>query len=126
MAKVGRPKTKIVKEEFEKLCSMQCTLAEIAGWFNCSEDTIENWCKAEYGENFSDVLKKKSCKGKISLRRYQFQSAEAGNVSMQIWLGKQYLGQKEYQEVTVDSKDSDETIRKMDEYFKNCNRKSDS
>ena len=117
MAKVGRPKKKIDKEQFEKLCVMQCTLNEIAGWFECSEDTIENWCKKEYGENFSDVLKRRASKGKISLRRSQFQAAEAGNVTMLIWLGKQYLEQKEpKQELAVTSND-DDSIKEMEAYF---------
>lgn len=115
--KRGRPTKKIDKEQFEKLCVMQCTLNEIAGWFNCSEDTIENWCKKEYGELFSDVLKSKSVKGKISLRRSQFQAAEAGNTTMLIWLGKQYLGQKEpKQEVAVTNAD-DDSIKEMQAFF---------
>ena len=42
---------------------------------------------------FSDIYKKLSSTGKMSLRRQQFKSAENGNVTMQIWLGKQWLGQ---------------------------------
>ncbi len=118
MAKMGRPRAKIDKESFEKLCAMHCTLIEIASFFNCSEDTIERWCVEKYNETFADVLKKKSAKGNISLRRSQFQSAESGNVTMQIWLGKQWLGQKEQQDVSVSVQD-DETIRAMESYFDN-------
>ena len=32
---------------------------------------------------------------KLRLRQLQFKSAEKGNVVMQIWLGKQILGQSE-------------------------------
>ena len=35
--------------------------------------------------------------GRASLRRMQFKNAQAGNVTMQIWLGKQYLGQQDKQ-----------------------------
>lgn len=35
----------------------------------------------------------------------QFKNAQAGNVTMQIWLGKQYLGQKDKQEVEQYGKD---------------------
>ena len=66
MAKMGRPQIIIDKEQFESLCNLQCTLIEIAGFFTCSEDTIENWCKRTYGETFSEVFKKKSTKGKKS------------------------------------------------------------
>lgn len=98
MKKVGRPKTKIDKLNFEKLCQMQCTLEEIAGFFDCCDDTINNWCKEVYDDNFSGVYKKKSMAGKISLRRNQFKIAEK-NASMAIFLGKQYLKQKDNIEV---------------------------
>lgn len=90
----GRPRTEIDQEQFEKLCGLQCSLNEIAGWFRCSDDTIENWCKREYKMNFSDVYKKYATSGKISLRRYQFELAQK-HPAMAIWLGKQYLGQKD-------------------------------
>ena len=98
MKKVGRPKTNIDKSKFEKLCQMQCTLEEIAGFFDCCDDTINNWCKEVYDDNFSGVYKKKSMVGKISLRRNQFKIAE-NNASMAIFLGKQYLGQRDNIEV---------------------------
>lgn len=96
-------KDKINKETFEKLCGMWCTLIEIADFFGVSEDTVENWCKDTYQMTFSDVHKKRSSQGNISLRRWQLKSAEKGNVTMQIWLGKQHLGQKEKVEVAGDS-----------------------
>ena len=112
---MARPRIEIDKEQFEKLCSIQCTLIEIAGYFNCSEDTVEKWCKREYKKNFTDVFKQKRGVGKISLRRSQFRMAET-NPTMAIWLGKQYLGQTEKQEVAVSVKD-DETIKEMEDYF---------
>lgn len=119
---MARPRIEIDKEQFEKLCSLQCTKEEIAGFFNCSEDTIERWCKREYKDNFAVVFAKKRTTGKISLRRTQFQMAEH-NVTMAIWLGKQYLGQSDKQEVGVVVND-DETIREMEQYFDK--QKSDS
>lgn len=94
MAKTGRPKIEIDQVQFEKLCALQCTKSEIAGWFNCSEDTIENWCHKTYNESFSAVFKKKREAGKISLRRAQWKLAEKSAV-MAIFLGKNYLGQSD-------------------------------
>lgn len=99
--KMGRPPIEIDKNLFEGLCQMQATEAEIANLFECDIDTVNNWCKRTYGKTFKQVFEEKSVKGKISLRRLQFKSAEAGNVTMQIWLGKQYLGQTEKQEQTI-------------------------
>lgn len=103
MPKAGRPRIEIPKEQFESLCAICCTLAEIAGFFRCSEDTIEKWCKRTYNENFTDIYKKASSPGKVSLRRMQFRMAEH-NASMAIWLGKQWLGQTDAVQVinTVD------------------------
>lgn len=89
---MGRRSIDIDKSQFESLCKIQCTLSEISGWFNCSEDTIERWCKKTYGETFRSVYEKKSEAGKISLRRMQMRLAEK-SAAMAIFLGKQYLGQ---------------------------------
>lgn len=109
MAVMGRPKIEIDPEQFEKLCSLCATLVDIAGWFNCSEDTIERFCKREYEETFAEVFKKKSAKGRVSLRRKQMEVALNGNVTMLIWLGKQFLGQadktEEYIKAQVDHSD---------------------
>lgn len=111
---MARPRIEIDRDQFEKLCYLQCTLAEIASFFRCSEDTIERWCKRELKMSFAEAFKTYSAGGKISIRRWQFRMAEH-NASMLIWLGKQYLGQKEQQEIAI-SRD-DETIRQMNEYF---------
>lgn len=110
-------KDKIVKETFEKLCGMWCTLVEIADFFGISEDTVESWCKDTYGMTFSEVYKKRSSQGNISLRRWQLKSAEKGNVTMQIWLGKQHLGQKE--KVEVDTEKSNGVLTELAEALKN-------
>ena len=94
MARTGRPRKAINKEQFEKLCGLQCTLKEVASFFNCSEDTIENFCHREYKETFSEVYNKYASIGKISLRRTQFKLAEKSS-AMAIWLGKQILNQED-------------------------------
>ena len=50
--------------------------------------------------NFSEVFKEKRGLGKISLRRNQWRLAEK-RATMAIWLGKQYLGQKDQVEASV-------------------------
>ena len=97
---MARPRKIIDKTEFEKLCGLMCTKEEIANWFNVSEDTIERFCKREYGEGYADTYKKYSADGKISLRRMQFKLAEK-SASMAIFLGKNYLGQKDAYEQNI-------------------------
>lgn len=125
---MARPRKEIDSEQFEKLCALQCTLQEIANWFGCSEDTIENWCKRtytnEHGEpmGFSDAYKNYSVDGKISLRRFQFKMAER-NPSMAIWLGKQWLGQRDNIDVGMSVEDRAREVEALDEYFKHRNEK---
>ena len=97
---MARPHKEIDTDNFKKLCGMQCTLAEIAGFFDCSEDTVERWCKRELKTSFADAFKKYSVSGKISLRRAQFRLAER-NAAMAIFLGKNYLGQTDKTEQTI-------------------------
>jgi hypothetical protein len=102
---MARPTIEIKQEHFESLCNLQCTLDEIAGFFKCSSDTIENWCKRTYKESFSECYKKFSQNGRISLRREQWKLAQKGNASMLIWLGKQWLGQTDKVEQTTSFED---------------------
>lgn len=106
MARTGRPQIQIDEEVFIGLCRIQCTLNEIAGFFKCSEDTVERWCKRTFKKTFAETYKIHSVNGKISLRRYQFRMAEH-NVTMAIWLGKQYLGQSDKIEQTLDESSED-------------------
>ena len=85
---MARPKKyKIDHQEVEKLASYGCSNTEIAEFYGCDESLIR--------KSFSEYLTKGRAKGKIRLRQLQWKSAEKGNVSMQIFLGKNILGQKD-------------------------------
>lgn len=98
--KGGRPRKEIDQQQFERLCGIMCTLPEIAGIFNCSEDTVERWCKRTYEKTFAEAFKVYSASGKASLRRTQFKLAEK-SAAMAIFLGKNYLGQKDTADVEL-------------------------
>jgi hypothetical protein len=88
----GRPKKyNIDTKEVEKLASFGCTNTEIASFFGCSKSLLT--------KNYSTNIAKGKEQGKINLRKWQWNAAEKGNVTMLIWLGKQVLGQAEKQEV---------------------------
>ena len=91
--KGGRPKIQIDAQQVEQLAAMHCTNEDIAAFFGCSRHTI--W------RGFATNLALGKHKGRTKLRQLQWKSAEAGNVQMLIWLGKQYLGQKEKAETEV-------------------------
>ncbi len=89
MAKMGRPPKIIDYELVEKLAQIQCTQEEISQILDISSRTLQK------DEEFLRIHKKGIESGRMSLRRYQWESAKKGNVTMQIWLGKQYLGQSD-------------------------------
>lgn len=90
---MARPKKEINYEIVEKLANIQCTQEEIATFLDLSVRTLQR------DEEFCRLYKKGQESGKMSLRRYQFKLAEK-NASMAIFLGKQYLGQKDNVEIT--------------------------
>lgn len=92
---MARPKKEIDYNAVEKLAGMQCTQEEIANFLELSVRTLQR------DEEFCRLYKKGIDTGKMSLRRTQFKLAEK-SASMAIFLGKQYLGQKDKVEYTDD------------------------
>ena len=93
--KVGRPKLNIDGEKISKWISYGATVREIADVENCSEDHIHTV--------FRDKLTKGKAERNIRLRKAQFELGLGGNCSMLIWLGKQYLGQKDTPDLTKEN-----------------------
>lgn len=87
---IGRPRKVVDADMVERLAGIGCTSQEIASACECSKATIER--------RFASVLEKGRDDLKESLRRMQYKSANGGNVTMQIWLGKQYLAQSDKRE----------------------------
>ena len=88
----GRPKIQIDYNTVEKLANIQCTQEEIASFLGVSVRTLQR------DEEFCRIYKKGQDNGKMSLRRIQYKLAEK-NTAMAIFLGKQYLGQRDNIEV---------------------------
>lgn len=92
--KIGRPKRDFDKKIFEGLCNVCCTVEELESIFTTDIRTINLWCEREYNNSFSTVYKELSANGKASVRRNQLNLSKT-NASMAIWLGKQWLGQRD-------------------------------
>lgn len=104
---------RIDKKQFENLCGLQCTINEVCDFFDVEDDTLNSWCKKTYGTTFSEVFKIKRGKGQISLRRMQWKLAEK-NATMAIFLGKQYLYQKDNIEIgQTDMSKVDELLKEI-------------
>lgn len=119
----GHPPAQIDKNQFEKLCALQCTRDEILSWFGITEKPLLRWCEKTYGTDFKGAFAMFRGRGKIALRRSQWRMAET-NPTMAIFLGKQYLDQSDKVEAKV-HQTTDETIQAMDDFFSNKSFKLD-
>jgi hypothetical protein len=89
---MARPRKEIDEDKLEQLASLGLSNAEIAAVLDVSPDTIER--------NYRETLDWGRNKRNASLRRKQYEVAMSGNPTMLIWLGKQFLDQKDKQEYT--------------------------
>lgn len=83
----GQQRIPVNEEMLLALAKIQCTQAEIASVLKIDENCIER--------HHRDILQQGYDEGKKTLRRMQWDAAQKGSVPMLIWLGKQYLGQKD-------------------------------
>ena len=95
--KPGRPKREIDYEAVGKLASIFCTQQEIAAFIDVPLSTCQ------HNAEFKQVYAKGHETAKISLRRKQYKLADR-NASMAIFLGKNYLGQRDVQDERDDRK----------------------
>lgn len=109
----GRPRLTFDLRQVEELGRIQSTQAEVAAVLGCGLSTVKDRL-ANDGE-FSDAYKRGLEAGKSSLRRLQWKSAVSGSVTMQIWLGKQYLGQQDKQMTEVLSRQVAEWREKLED-----------
>lgn len=79
-------------DQIRALGRIQATVAESASVLRVSERTLQNFF-AEHPDA-KEAHEEGKLEGLASLRRKQFAMAEK-NATMAIWLGKQYLGQKD-------------------------------
>ncbi len=125
--KGGRPRKEIDMELLTKLCQIQCTAVECADMLGVTDDTLDARLHEETGAGFSEFYKTHSSEGKVSLRRAQFKAALGSpaveatpttpavpmlrpSITMQIWLGKQWLDQKDQQALQVAGPDGETPI----------------
>lgn len=118
---MARQRKRLTDKEWESvryMCMIHCTGEEIAGVMQMDYDTLNKNCKERYGMAISEYIKRNSTNGKMSLRRMQWKSAENGNIAMQIWLGKQWLGQRENLDMSVAMEDQEREVEALDDYFR--------
>lgn len=87
---IGRPRATFNIEEVERLCQFSPTDEELAAALEVSAKTIQ---RKKADPKFAEAMERGKARGRMTLRRMQMKLASEGNATMQIWLGKQLLGQ---------------------------------
>lgn len=91
---MARPKKYDVDpEQIEKLASYGCTYEEIGAIFNVKATSLRK-SYSQYYQKGREGMKRR-------LRMAQLKNAFDGNAVMQIWLGKQYLGQTDKNDIEL-------------------------
>jgi hypothetical protein len=95
--RLGRPPALTADPEtcdtVRRLAEIQCTEGEAARVLGVHRTTFSRWLKSN--DKVLAVWEAGRQTGCMSLRRKQFNMALGGNTVMCIWLGKQYLGQRD-------------------------------
>ncbi|GAI19955.1 unnamed protein product [marine sediment metagenome] len=107
---MSRKKINVDFEVVNEKLSNFCDGIEIAAYLGISFDTLERRIKQEFNADFADYKAQKKAIGTGSLRELQMDQARKGNVSMLIFLGKNYLGQTDKADFTTGG----EKIQSMD------------
>jgi hypothetical protein len=107
----GRPKVKMGLEEVENLSRLNCTMDELAAYFEVDVRTVQ--LRAQKEPQFRAAIERGQAMGRLSVRRQQIRLLEQGNPTMAIWLGKQVLGQRDKFDTEVTIKDGDMTLEQL-------------
>ena len=108
---IGRPRLTFDLRQVAELGKIQSTQPELAAVLGCGLSTVKD--RLAKDDAFSTAYRRGLETGKSSLRRLQWKSALAGNVVMQIWLGKQYLDQRDQQALEVSRAGSGDRLAEL-------------
>ena len=93
LKKRGTKPKPINMEQLAVLAGMQCTYEEIAAVFGLKKRQFID--RIEQDPDLKLAIEGGWALGRASVRRAQFKALEAGDRTMLVWLGKQYLGQRD-------------------------------
>lgn len=92
---MGRPKFDIDWNKVDRYLQAQCDGVAIASLLGIHPDTLYLRCEQDKKMGFSKYSAIKKSEGVELLRAKQFSVAMDGDRTMLVWLGKQYLNQKD-------------------------------
>jgi len=111
--KIGRPEITIDWDSVDQSLVCGSLGTEIAAKLGIHEDTLYRACDREKDMLFSAYAAKMRSKGDDLLRDAQMKNALSGNTTMQVWLGKQRLKQRDDPHRNEFTQDDRERLTKM-------------
>lgn len=113
-AQSSKPGTRYIDldpKKVEVLAALQCTYDEIASGLGISTPTLDR--RRKENPAIEEAIKRGRELGKRSIRRLQYELAKEKDRTMLIWLGKQWLGQRDKHD--IESTDEIEIIVKYED-----------
>lgn len=107
---MGRPAIKIDEEQLRAIMRMKPTLKDVAAFFQCSEDVIENTIKAKWGKRFTEFRDENMVFTRFNLIRTAIQKAEKGDNVMLIFCLKNLCG---WRDKLPDEVEGDDRFKNM-------------
>lgn len=105
MAKMGRPKAPDPDwKELERMLQVHNSGEDCAYMLGISYSTLSRKVQDHYGFTFDELIKRNQQVGKTTLRKAMMNAVIKGNVSMMIWLSKNWLGMKDNPEEIFEQK----------------------
>lgn len=93
--KMGRPKKTIDEKQFDTIIQLPIIKEDVARILNVSESHLERYIRARFHTTFETLRRQNAGSFKKNLLGKQYELAMKGNVTLLIWLGKQYLEQSD-------------------------------
>jgi hypothetical protein len=105
MAKMGRPKIPDPDwKELERMLQVHNNGEDCAYMLQMSYASLSRKVQEHYGITFDELIKRNQQVGKTTLRKAMMNAVIKGNVSMMIWLSKNWLGMRDNPEEIFEQK----------------------
>ena len=100
---MGRPRKEFNWEKLDAVLQYGAWQIDCADILDVSMDTIERRIREKFDMTFAEYRNKRMSRTRMRLAQKQIEAALGGNITMMIWLGKQYLGQSDKHEQAITS-----------------------
>lgn len=113
---MSRPEIPIDWEKVDHLLKAGCLGTELAATFAMHPDTFYRRVTEKHGMGFTDFMQQRRADGDAAIRARQYEKAlgttDVGDNTMLIWLGKNRLGQRNEDKLSIVTQEQQTTLDK--------------